>query len=274
MSPQIRSNKLRFRRAPSRCQRFWQGILILATLALAVAANAQSACYDIFASKHAPLRPGNSVTLRYSFTDASPTMFAKADIRAEVISSSIRESHRLHEEGARLRQEYAGLESKKSTAAVARKGELVGAIKVNRAALERVNRIEDLATSGRRLGPSEVDLVRSHKFEQTIVLTGRKQAALLNSRIAELNGNLASLDKVKLPAGRVKRVYRVAVKHYFVTLVLVAAAAGLAQNGYDLYVAHQADVNAPIVTQIYDGGESGNTRFAPAHDNVGEAVGN
>jgi hypothetical protein len=246
---------------------------VLATLALAVAANASPACYDIFASRNAPLRPGNSVTLRYSFPDANASLLARPGVRAEISSSAVRESHRLQEKGGVLRQELAGLENKTSTKAIARKSEILGALKINRAALERVGRIQDAVAEGRQLRAEDLVSLRSYTFEQTITLKSRADARLLNQRLSALDGHLAAVENVKLPPSRVKRVFRWMMNHKIVTLILASTLMSGANYGYDLYVSYQAERNAPIVVSIYNEG-TGNAPLATARDNPAEAIGN
>jgi hypothetical protein len=272
MRPQVRSNKARFRHSPSRCQRFWQGILVLATLALAVAAKASPACYDMFASRNAPLRPGNSVTLRYSFPDANLNILSNPGVRAEIASSAARESHRLQEKGGVLRQELASLENKTSTKAIARKSEVMGALKINRAILERVSQIQEVASGGRPLRADDLTLLRSYTFEQTITLNGRADSRLLNQRLLTLDGHLAAVENVKLPPSRIKRVYRWMMNHKVMTLVLASALMSGGNYGYDLYVSAQAERNAPVMVSIYDGG--GSAPVTTARDNPQEAIGN
>lgn len=273
MRPQVRFNRSRFRPSPSRCQRFWQGILVLATLALAMAAQASPACYDLFASRNAPLRPGNSVTLRYSFPEATANLLTRSGVRDEIAASALRESHRLQEQGGRLRQELAGLENKTSTKAIARKSEIMGALKINRVALERVTRLQDIAKSGKSLRAEDLMLLRSYTFEQTITLKSRADARLLNQRLSTLDGHLAAVEDVKLPPSRIKRVFRWMMNHKIVTLILASSAMSGGSYGYDLYVSYQAERNAPIVVSIYNEG-TGDTPLAPARDNPNEAIGN
>jgi hypothetical protein len=262
-----------FRRAPSRCQIVWQGILILATLALAVAANAQSSCFDLFASRNAPLRPGSSVTIHYSFSRALPDMLESQSVRLEVAHSALRESRRLQAEGGVLRSQLqklnAGRETKKTIIAMA---EIATKIHDNQARFASVGQIEQLAKTGGKLSAQELSLLSSHKFEQKFDLNSKSDAKLLASRLGELDGNLATYDPVKYPDGRIKRIYNLAIKHKIIAVILVSVAAGLASQGYDLYVSAQQDAQRGTVTQIYDEG-IGNALVAPANS-PSEAIGN
>ena len=273
MRLQVRSQTARFRRSPSRCQMFWQGILVLATLALAIAAQASPACYDLFASRNTPLRPGNSVTLRYSFPEATTAVFSNPHARSEIASSASRESHRLQEQGSVLRQELAGLQNQTSTKAIARKSEILGALKMNRTTLERVGKIQEMASAGRQLRADDLVLLRTHTFEQTIALKSRADARLLNQRLSELDGHLAAVESVKLPASRIKRVYRWMMNHKMLTLILASALTSGGNYAYDLYVSSQAERNAPIVVSIYTDA-NGQAPVAPAQDNPQDAIGN
>jgi hypothetical protein len=264
----------RFRRAPSRCQFFWQGILILATLALAVAANAQSACYDVFASRNAPLRKGDSVTIRYSFADAKPTLLSDGTVRRELLSSTERDSHRLQEEARVIREQIQALKPKdKSNKAVAVRAELQGQITKIETEQLRVKRLQQLAQNGGRLTPDEFNLLAQHTFEQKIILNGKADKDLLENRLNDLRRYLATVDKVTLPRGKIKRVISFTIRHKIVTVILVAAAAGLAGGAYNLYLSQQQDAEQGTVTQLYDEGP-GNAPLVQAHDDPKEAIGN
>ncbi len=273
MRPQVRSNRARFRRSPSRCQMFWQGILILATLALAYAADASPACYDLFAPLHAPLRPGNSVTLRYSFPEASPQSLLRPEVRSEILSSVTRTAHSLMEKNSELRRELATLEGKTSRVQVARRSEINGALRLNRASIERLSKINEMATHpARPLRADELSILRAETFEQTIVLKSRADSKQLDQRLSALDGHLAAVENVKLPPGRIKRVFRWMMNHKLVTLVLASAALSGGNYGYDLYVKHEAARNAPVVMSIYQGPTAGDLQSA--RDNPNEAIGN
>ncbi len=276
MRPQVQSyasSARRFRRAPSRCQIVWQGILILATLALAVAANAQSTCGDLFSGKSAPLRQGSPVTIHYSFSRAGPEILANESMRFEIETSTLRESHRLQAEGRALRAQLdkssAGRETIPSVLA---KAEIVTKIHNNQILLARLKQIDQTAKTGARLTAEELSDLKSYRFEQTVALKSKADAKFLAQRLGELVENLATYDPLNYPVGRIARIYNLAVRHRIITLILIAVAGGLTNQGYDLYVSAQHDAQRGAVTLIYDDG-TGSSPIAPA-SSASEPIGN
>lgn len=281
MHPQVHSyssSPRRFRRAPSRCQIVWQAILILATLALAVAANAQSTCSDVFAGQQAPLRSGDTVTIHYSYSRAHTDVFSNLETANEILTSSLREQSRFEKQAAEFQTELQGLaNTKKQSKATFRKmSELAKQLAETQRKLPQILAIKQLAERRSRLSQQDLSDLTSHEFEQTVRLKSKADEQLLQRRLGQLLEHLAVYDPIKYPGGRIARTYRYAVdfakKRKILTFVLIAIAGSGINQGYQLYASAQADANRGSVTQTYEAG-LGNSAVAPANA-PSEAIGN
>lgn len=283
MRPQASLNSIpnrRFRRGPARCQRVWQTILILATLALAIAANAQQICSEAFSSQTTPLHRGDATEVSFNFaklTNVDPVKQELFEIAMDDVSRSIADQKAAHDAVVRA-------QTKRGRNAEAEIAIAQLRLKKIREHLEDARLIALFARQGGLVPPKIKVVLARHKFIETFTLKSRADASKFASRLNQLVAMGASVDTRELPATGFQRVFNTIVNGKRTKLYFALVAMSLAGTIYHVYMdrhpvqsetlRYQADpisqtqaADAKYLTEVYDDAPG-----APARTADGPAI--
>ncbi len=245
------------RRGPSRCQKLWQGILIVATLALAMAASSARAaasvgaprCVEIFATASVTLKESKSATIHYKFGRMTNELLQQPDVRSDVLHSIERDLVHLKLADQTLVEKIDALAKKSATASRESQMQIFQSeISKNEFEFSQLRSMARAVEHGRGLNAADLQLIGSRIFSENLSYGKKSDLKSFTARLKELDRRGALVENTRIPPTRIQRIFRLKLRTKIIAVIMVA---NIMYGGYDLYSAsHDQSANENIQTVL------------------------
>lgn len=228
-----------------RCQKVWQMVFVVATLALAMAAQAAPRCVEVFSGARPSLKAAKSATIHFNYGRLTNADLQAPDVRQEVLRSIEIDLGYERVTTKTLEAKIEKLSAKRETSSRASLlQDLTTDLRVSHTKITELRKAASQLESGATLSEMELHVLTNRTFSEDLAYNGKVNVRSFAERLKQLDERGALVTNKRIPPSRIARVVRLIGRNKIFTLILVAT---LAQSGYQLYQAlpHQAAAVAP-----------------------------